>query len=112
MKDINEIQLKSGIYSLIRTSDGAGDRGPRLISLHEPEGAKTHGDLKKEGANGLLKKGNWVECGSITPRSYAYQDWFRCTPIQRFIEVERDDNDEVIRVLFRTLNSEYEVRVN
>jgi len=108
MEDFNkldEIQLKIGKYSLIRTRDGRGDSGIALTSLCEPEGSKFHTDLKVEGGNGLLKKGNWHEVGAIT------STYFRCTPITKFIDVEKDDNSEVIRVLFRTLNSEYEVRV-
>ena len=108
---MDSIQLKSGKYSLIRTADGAGDSGPVLTSLHEPEDAKYHSDLKKEGENGFLKVGNWVECGSLIARSYSTQDWWRCTPIKEFLEVKKDDNDEVIYVRFSTQNSEYEVKV-
>ena len=108
--DVEQIQLKSGRYSLTRTRDGAGDSGPKLISLNEPEDAEFHSDLVQEGGMGLLKKGNWVECGSITASSFG-SDWFSCTPITRFLEIEKDEKGEVIRVLFKTLNSEYEVRV-
>lgn len=109
MEDFNkldEIQLKIGRYSLTRTRDGRGDSGIALSSLSEPEGSKTHMDLKPEGGNGLLKKGNWCEVGSISSRSF-----FRCTPITKFLEIEKDEQGEVIRVLFKTLNSEYEVTV-
>lgn len=103
---LETIQLKCGKYSLTRTRDGAGDSGIMLSSLQEPEGATTHNQLIPEGESGLLKKGNWVEVGSLSSRSF-----FRCTPITRFIEMDKDDNGEVTRVLFKTLNSEYEVRV-
>jgi hypothetical protein len=109
--DVEQIQLKAGTYNLQRTRDGAGDSGPSLISLSVPEGARYHSDLVQEGGMGLLKKGNWVECGSIFPQSFSSSDWFRCTPITRFLEIEKDDDGEVIRVLFRTQNSEYEVKV-
>ena len=107
LENTNEIQLKIGSYSLIRTRDGAGERGPMLSSLSVPEGAQFHHEMKSEDANGLLKKGNWTEVGSISSRTY-----FRCTPITKFLEVEKDENGEIIRVLFKTENSEYEVRVN
>lgn len=103
---LDEIQLKIGRYKLVRTRDGKGDSGIVITSLMEPEGSEFHSDLKAEGGNGLLKKGNWCEVGSMSSRAY-----FRCTPITRFLEVEKDDKGEVIRVLFKTLNSEYEVTV-
>jgi len=106
LEKVDQIQLKIGRYSLTRTRDSAGDSGIVLSSLSEPEGAKFHTDLIAEDANGLLKKGNWCEVGSISSRSY-----FRCTPITKFLEVEKDEQGEVIRVLFKTLNSEYEVTV-
>lgn len=104
LENTETIQLKSGSYNLTRTRDGAGERGTVLTSLIEPEGAMFHHEMIAEDTNGLLKKGNWHQVSS--PHNY-----FRCTPITRFLEIEKDDQGEVIRVLFKTLNSEYEVRV-
>lgn len=107
LDSLQEVQLKDGWYNLVRTRDGAGECGPKLASLNQPEDAKSHSDLIEEGPNGLLKKGNWVECSSASMD----RGWFRCTQITKFIEIEKDSDGDVIRVLFRTLNSEYEVRV-
>lgn len=106
LEKTDQIQLKIGRYSLTRTRDGAGDSGIMLSSLNKPEDAKFHSDLVVEDGNGLLKKGNWHEVSSISSSTY-----FRCTPITKFLEQEKDEQGEVIRVLFKTLNSEYEVTV-
>jgi hypothetical protein len=111
LNELTEVKMKNGRYSLIRVSDGCGDSGPKLVSLMAPEGGATyHHELIPAGPNGLIKKGCWIDCGSITARSFAHQDSWTCTPIVEFLEIKKDKKGDTIYIRFKTLNSEYEVK--
>lgn len=111
LKELTEVQMKNGLYSLTRIRDGMGDSGSRLVSLIPPEGgAVYYQDLIIAGPNGFIKKGCWLECGSITARSYSVQDFWFCTPIKEFLEIKKDADNEIIYVRFSSQNSEYEVK--
>lgn len=45
--------------------------------------------------------------GSITARSYSDNDYWLTTPITEILEEERDEDDDVIAIRFKTENSEY-----
>lgn len=96
---MKSVKLDGHRFSLSRVSDGAGDSGPFLVPV-DPE-------TSKDGANGVIKVGHCVKCGSIIARSYSEQDWWRTSPVTKIISV----NDDKTEVRFKTGNSEYVCKV-
>lgn len=106
-----KIELKKGArYSLRRERDGAGDSGPMLVPVYWKEVTQDDGtkDYEMEfGERGTIQVGAAVRVGSITARSYQYQDWWQTTAITEILE--RNEDDTYIK--FKTGNSVYELKV-
>lgn len=83
-------------YSLRRVDDGAGDSGG-LSCLIKDEAGKIITEY-----NAKPKVGYSVQVGSITARTFGYQDYWVTTPVTEILE----EKDNYVR--FRTRNSEYE----
>jgi hypothetical protein len=86
------------MYSLRRESDGAGDSGPVSLLLWEEDG-----ELKTE-SDGKPRVGVAIQVGSLTARSYQYQDYWQTTYITEILE----EKENYVR--FKTTNSIYEWR--
>ena len=107
MSKVMSIKLKPGKYSLSREGDGAGDSGPRLMSLTDPDKKDFHYDeLIRVGENGEIHVGCRIECGSINGRTYSEQDFWLTTPVTEILEVSEDKD----YVKFKTGNSTYIVK--
>lgn len=107
MNDETRIDLPTARYFLSRDRDGAGDSGMMLEVFDWDE--------KKAVGNNYLQIGMGCRVGSHYARSFSAQDWWLTTPIKEFLEVERNDDDEVVRVRFLTESrngSIYELRVD
>lgn len=76
-----------------------GDSGGMSMALWRNEET---GEIEYEN-NAKPRVGVAMRVGSITGRSYSYQDWWQTTPIKRIVkEWETDDGNE--HVIFETQN--------
>ena len=94
--DIKVAKLKGGYFYLSREGDQEGDCGPMLLSLKPIS-------LDKKGKNGEVHVGCHIQCGSLTERSFQWQDFWITTPVVKILEV----HDKEIR--FQTRNSIYKL---
>ena len=86
-------------YSLTRLRDGAGDSGP-LCQILDPESGRVVPDSYRPTV------GFGVRVGSITARTYEYQDYWQTTPVSEILE------DQPNYIKFKTKNgSIYEWKV-
>jgi len=84
--------------SLRRLSDGAGDSGAMSVAMR----LSVSGDgWVVEGERPIV--GCVMKVGSISARSYSYQDWWMTTEVTEILE----DTPEMVRFLTRS-GSEYE----
>lgn len=84
--------------SLRRVSDGAGDSGSMSDIWRENPDTK-----QIEWEQGQRPRIGWgVRTGSLTGRSYSYQDYWTTTPVTEILEEKED------YIRFKTGNSEYE----
>jgi hypothetical protein len=51
-----------------------------------------------------------VLVGSVTARSYSYQDYWLTTKVTEILEEEKDEDGMYLRIKFKTENSIYELR--
>ncbi len=84
---------------LYRITDGTGDSGAMSIAYKVDE----HGKMIEMGNR--PKVGCYMRVGSVTARSYSFQDYWTTTLVTEIIE-EREDY-----VKFKTGNSVYEWRL-
>lgn len=97
-KIITEVKLNGGKYNLRRDSDGIGDSGTMLNCIDVNNGMVE--------AQGEIRVGYCVQCGSHYARSYSQQDWWMTTPVTEILFVNEDKTE----VKFKTRNSYYTVR--
>lgn len=92
---------------LKRLSDGAGDSGSRVEAIRWND----DGTLKcVEGNRPII--GCSMLVGSVTARSYSYQDYWLTTPVTEILEELMDEDGSLMYVRFKTGNSEYELTSN
>lgn len=84
------------MYSMFRESDSAGDRGGDSTAFW----LDSDGAIQSE-SNARPRIGVALRVGSLSARSYSYQDWWQTTFITEIIE----DNGDHVK--FRTGNSVY-----
>ena len=61
----------------------------------------------KEFVNNKPTVGCSLLVGSVTSRSYSNSDYWLTTVVTEILEEERDEDDDVIAIRFKTENSEY-----
>lgn len=89
---------------LRRERDGAGDSGAMIQLFRLGPDGEIESKIPKSIEE--VTVGWAVRVGSITARSYSYQDYWTTTPITEIIEQSvTDDGDDYIK--FRTGNSVY-----
>jgi hypothetical protein len=94
---MNKVVLNGSQFSLRRDTDGAGDSGPMFNSINPKTEEMTHG---------VVQVGDCLQCGSVSARSYSYQDWWCTTPVTEILEVNEDNTE----VKVKTNNSYYTIR--
>ena len=107
-EEITSVKLRQGSYYLTKVNGSQGESGSLLESLKEPEGlSEFHlSDLTQVGENGEIHVGCRIKCGSLTARSFQYQDWWMTSCVQKILDFK-----EGCWVLFETLNSTYKAGV-
>jgi hypothetical protein len=101
------LNLFPGPMVLYRIRDGAGDQGCSVVSLGMEDGEIKHLHYQ-------IQVGYSIQIGSITARSYCYQDYWTTTPVTKILKqvetslnIEGENKTFSTFVRFLTGNSEY-----
>lgn len=86
------MKLKGSKFKLVRDSDGEGDEGDCLVSIHPVS-------LEHKPCEILV--GYLVQCGSKRARTMSWQDYWMTTPVVEILEATNK------KVRFTTKNSTY-----
>ena len=105
---MEEVRLNAGgKFRLYRERDRAGDSGPVWRVYDGKVAVKEQKYEWIEDASGLVRVGDGIRVGSLTARSYSYQDWWQCSPVTEIVEVKKNDEGKAYWVKFKTGNSTY-----
>jgi hypothetical protein len=92
---MDKLYLNGFRYFLHRDRDDAGDSGSWLEAFDWDNQSAEH-------EQNVIEVGKGVRCGSLYARSFCAQDWWLTTPVKEILEVERNDDDEIVKVRFLT----------